>query len=152
VSEEKSNMERFAEAELARIGMPEGCAGIEADMRKCILDLVKMFSSQGHSGMSGSYCLGVVKKLLAWEPVTPLTGAEDEWGEISEGIFQNKRCSRVFKDSKNGHAYDIEGYVFKNQFGHTYTNSYSRRLVVFPYTPITEYVEVYERSEEDAPG
>jgi len=95
-----------------------------------------------------------------FEPLVPLTGEDWEWTETSEGVFQNKRCSHVFKqaDRFDGQAYDIDGIVFyewherdldpdepgypgKTRFKSHYTSSESRVPVTFPYTPIKNYVE-----------
>lgn len=65
----------------------------------------------------------------------------DEWTEASEGVFQNRRCSRVFKDAA-GSAYDINGKVFVEPNGVGFTSSDSRVPVTFPYVPATEYVNV----------
>lgn len=116
-----------------------------AEMAKDILAIVEMFGNQGHSGFSAAYAIGVVEKLLRFEPVKPLTGDEDEWNDISEfsgnPTWQNKRCSRVFKDA-DGRAYDIDGRVFREPNGACFTSRDSRVYIEFPYTPKTEYVDV----------
>src|SRR3546814_11262809 len=57
------------------------------------------------------------------------------------GTQQNKRCPHVFRD-KDGTAYDIDGKVFVEESGGSYTNRDSRVEVSFPYVPHTEYVQV----------
>src|SRR5262249_2110210 len=84
--------------------------------RDAVLELVETFAEQGHSGFSAAWTLGVAKKLMAFEPLSPLTGDDDEWTDIGEmngsPCWQNKRCSHVFKDG-DGRAYDIQGRVFR---------------------------------------
>ena len=93
--------------------------------------------------------------LAEFEPLVPLTGEDWEWSDVSEfggrddgPLYQNKRCSHVFKDSKG--AYDIDGIVWYDW--HTdektgerhkvhFTSRDSRVPVTFPYTPKTEYIE-----------
>jgi hypothetical protein len=53
--------------------------------------------------------------LLQHKPLSPLTGADDEWQDIgtdNDGntIYQNKRASSVFK--QNEQAYWMDGIVF----------------------------------------
>lgn len=108
-----------------------------------ILELLSVFSKQGHSGFSAPYCIDVFTKLAKFEPLCPLTGSDDEWSEVDNGLWQNKRCGRVFKGS-DGKAYDIDGKVFREPNGCCYTNKDSRVYVTFPYTPTTEYVNVPE--------
>jgi hypothetical protein len=88
-----------------------------------------------------------------FQPLTPLTGEDWEWNEASEGVFQNKRCSHVFKqaDRFGGQAYDIDGKVFwswqeTDEFGALtkdfYSNSDCFVPISFPYTPKREVVFV----------
>ena len=90
----KSNLVKHAERELEFMNDGEE---INQWMRKDILQIVKVFSKQGHSGGSAPYAIKMISTLLSFEPIRPLTGEDGEWNEVSEGLFQNKRCSRVFK-------------------------------------------------------
>lgn len=109
-----------------------------------VLELIRVFSEQGHSGFSAPLCIRMFSRLANFEPLSPLTGEDDEWQEIGDGVFQNKRCSHVFKDKDrfNGQAYDINGRVFKMPDGSCYTNGDSFVPITFPYKPSTEYVDV----------
>ena len=111
------------------------------------LELVNAFAEQGHSGMSASMMADVVDKLFRFKPLTPLQGADDEWNEAGEGIWQNNRCSHVFKGA-DGSAYDINGKVFREPSGACYTSGESRVPVTFSYTPSTEYVDVPAETTE----
>lgn len=108
------------------------------------VQLMKLFALQGHSGYSARLQTDLFEKVSRWEPLTPLTGADDEWVKHDYGhevTYQNTRCSHVFKDA-DGNAYDITGRVFREPSGACYTSSDSRVPVTFPYTPKTEYVDV----------
>ena len=146
----------YAASELDRIGMHEG-DDINGVMRKHLIHMVEEFSKEGHSGFSANYALQCLTKLLNYKPLSPLTGDDDEWTDVSdlsgETMFQNKRYSAVFKNGKDGEAYNIGGKVFWSwaidqetgrEFKSYYTSSNSRTLVEFPYTvpdePIYEYV------------
>ena len=145
-----------AEYELDLIGMKdEGDDDMNIAMRKHILHMIEEFSEEGHSGFSAPYAISILSKLLKYEPLTPLTGDDSEWVDVSEmngnTLYQNKRSGRVFKD--NDGAYDIEGKVFWDWFtdeetGEKYKSYYtgreSRVPVEFPYVPTT----VYEESNE----
>lgn len=140
-----------AERELDLMGMQDD-GDMNGMMRRHILHMVKEFSSEGHSGFSASYAIQVLEKLLKFEPITPLTGEDWEWSDVSEisgdTLYQNARCGHVFKD-KDG-AYDIDGKVFWSwmtdeetgeKFKSHYTDRESRVPVTFPYTPTTIYEE-----------
>lgn len=109
-----------------------------------VLELLEVCGKQGHSGFSASYCIDMFKKLASYEPLVPLSGDDDEWNEVGDGVFQNNRCSHVFKqaDRFDGQAYDIDGRIFREPNGCCYTSRDSCVPVTFPYTPKREYVDV----------
>lgn len=112
---------------------PGQAPGPDKWIPEAVLELIETFAKQGHSGSSAPYVADVFHKLARYEPLTPLTGKDDEWMEVGPGVFQNKRCSHIFKEG--GKAYDIQGIVFEDQFGGHYTNRDSRLPVIFPCNP-----------------
>ena len=103
-----------------------------------------------------------------------MSGEDAEWIEITEGVWQNKRCSHVFK-GKNGVAYDASGYVFwswrerllepneegfpgMKRFKSYFTSNMSRKLITFPCLPPkpecieVESFEVNKEGNEREPG
>lgn len=151
-------MIEFSKRELDIIGMTEDSPDeINRMMRESILNIILVFSNSGFSGFSASYAVNVLEKLLRFDPLTPLTGEDDEWVDVSgygDGTphYQNKRASRVFKDA-DGSAYDIDGKVFWDWYTDPetgvkskshFTCRESRVAVEFPYTPTTVYEERIE--------
>jgi hypothetical protein len=153
--EQNSSLIRHARAEFRAAGWTDDDDEFKDDMQKMIcddvLDLLVAFSIQGHSGTTASYAINLFKTLASFEPIVPLTGEDWEWVNVADGVFQNKRCSRVFKQTGrfNGQAYDIEGIVFyewcKDENGVPYkshfTSKESQVPVTFPYIPKTQYKE-----------
>lgn len=113
-------------------------------MNRQLLQILAVFTLHGHSGFSASYATSVLEKLMRFEPLRPLAGTDDEWVDHGNGMFQNKRCSRVFKqaDRFSGQPYDINGRVFREPSGLCFTNGDSFVPITFPYTPTTEIVDV----------
>lgn len=143
-----------AETELDFIGLKDD-GDMNGAMRKHILHMIEEFSKEGHSGFSASYAASCLEKLMRYEPLAPLTGEDWEWVDVGEQnggpLWQNKRCSKIFKD-KDG-AYDIDAIVWyewvtDEETGEKYkthfTNRESHVRVEFPYTPKTEYREWVE--------
>lgn len=153
----------FAISELDRIGLgnndPTG-EDMDYMMREHILRMVDEFSKEGHSGFSASYALAILKKLLAFKPLTPLTGEDDEWQHVYDDddgpVYQNKRLSSVFKSVSMG-AYDIDGRVFWEWYTDDdgkkskvyFTSKGSAVPVEFPYEPPEEPIYEYRPSEDD---
>lgn len=141
-----SNLVKHAEVEMKVAGLYDEDAGYGGMMPEAVMELVKVFSEQGHSGFSANLCLSIFNKVARFEPLAPLTGEDDEWREVEDGLWQNKRCSHVFRGS-DGRAYDIHGRTFREPNGACYTGPGSRVYVEFPYTPTTEYVDVDAKKE-----
>jgi len=140
------NSEIYAREELQRAGWFDDDAMYGDMMPNAVLSMIRQFSDEGHSGMSAGIAVNLFKDLAMFEPLTPLTGGDDEWIECGEGIFQNKRCSHVFKE--NDQAYDIDGRVFREPDGMCFTNRDSRVNIAFPYIPKREYVDVPESKQD----
>ena len=109
-----------------------------------LLELMETFCGQGHSGSSAPYVVDLFAKLALYKPLSPLTGADDEWLDNGGDDLQNVRASHVFKNKATGAAYDIRGRVFRHPDGACFTSADSRVPVTFPYTPNAEYVDVDE--------
>ena len=157
-----SNTEKHALTEFKAAGGLDDDGNYIDEMQEAIcnhvLELIKVFSDEGHSGSTAPYTIDLFKKLAMFEPIVPLTGEDWEWIEIAREmsgsnngtVYQNKRCSRVFKDDDG--AYDIDGKVFYNwytnengkRFKSYYTSRDSRVPVTFPYIPTTVYEETVE--------
>ena len=149
---EKSNVLAHAQRELAilesKVDVKNDSPGAVA-MQKCmtnnLLEMLAVFATQGHSGMSASYATRAITQLLDYKPLTPIWGTEDEWMEIGrdmvDGVcYQNRRHSSVFKDDHR--AYQSGGVVFKEPNGSCYSSGASRQTVEFPYVPMVIYVDV----------
>lgn len=100
-----SNMINFAKKEMDIIGLTDE-EEMNGTMRKHILHMVEEFGDEGHSGFSASYALSILQKVLAFKPLSPLTGEDSEWMDVGRGddLYQNKRYSSVFKEGKDGEA------------------------------------------------
>ena len=144
-----SNLVDYAKDELKRIGMIDSGEAYNDWATKAILDLIELFASQGHSGFSAPYVASMFHRLAMFKPASPLTGEDDEWNEVGIGILQNNRYPAVFKDIKDGTAYNAEGKVFSDDGGETwYTCRDSRVNVTFPYVVPDKPERVYRNKEE----
>ena len=151
-----SNYESHAWVEFKAAGWVDENNKFNDEMQEAIcmnvLKLLEVFEEEGHSGSSAPYAINLFEKLAKFEPIAPITGDDWEWNEVSNGVFQNKRCSHVFKqaDRFDGQPYDIDAVVFwewytdkesGEKFKSYYTSSDSFKPITFPYTPKREYVE-----------
>lgn len=124
--------------------LPASTDEMQTLMNQQLRELILVFSTHGHSGFSASYATSALEKLLRFQPLRPLTGESGEWNEVSPDVWQNNRCSHVFKqaDRFDGQAYDLDGRVFREPNGACFTNCDSMTPITFPYTPTRVYVDV----------
>lgn len=126
-----------------------------------VLELLEVFSKQGHSGFSAAYVINLFSKLAKHEPLTPIMCTDDEWSDIGEemgtDIYQNNRCSAVFKNGKNGKPYYLDAIVWRNQKGVTFTGTvlnskkekiYSYQTIRIPFNSKTFYIDVIEPPDD----
>ena len=153
-----------AKMELQIAGAFDKDSDYQGAIGEAVMELIEVFSKQGHSGMSAPYVAGLFHKLAKYEPLVPITGKDEEWGEVSffekKEIFQNKRCSALFKDGKDGRPYYIDAIIKRDQRGVTWTgrawlssedwvNSDRTKMIgskcyikSFPFTPKSFYIDV----------
>jgi hypothetical protein len=120
-----------ARAELERVNFGEGDSAV-------MLGLLRTFFGQWDSGGGVSVASEVLARLIAGQPLTPLTGGPDEWHDpLGDGLLlQNVRCGTVFK-SPDGTTWDASGP--------------DPIPVEFPYNPATRQVEmpIYQVTVDD---
>lgn len=119
------NMIEFAKNELEIAGFFDKDADYGGMIGDDVMELIKVFAEQGHSGCSAGLVSSLFGKLSKYKPITPLTFKDDEWNEVSNGVYQNKRNSCVFKESPDGRPYYIDAYVKKTPNGHCWSGMLS---------------------------
>jgi hypothetical protein len=78
-----SDLVAHAKHELDLLGLDDPKNDFYGGMtRDAVLELVRVFANQGHSGMSAPLVIGMIEKLMQFEPLSPLTGAPEEWNEL----------------------------------------------------------------------
>lgn len=140
------------ELELAGYHADDKEEGPNKWLRESILELLKVFGEQRHSGMSAPFAISQFTRLACHKPLTPLTGEESEWG-TDASPEQNNRFTSVFR-KKDGSAYWADGIVFWEWFQPEegekcksyFTCRDSRAQVTFPFT-VPDDPEYRERNE-----
>ena len=157
-----NNYQKHAIREFQAAGWTDENGKFKDEMQEAICDgvmkLLELFDQEGHSGSSAPYAINLFKTLARFEPITPLTGADDEWNECGDGVYQNKRMSSVFKqaDRFDGKAYWLDGKVFwewaiyeGEPFKSYYTSADSRVVIDFPWTKPESPEYVYKQSDAE---
>ena len=91
-----------ARVELKRAGLFDRDSVYEGAIGDAVMELLRVFARQGHSGASAYLTADLFVRLVRGEVLTPLTSDPAEWREVADGVWQNTRDSRAF--SNNGGA------------------------------------------------
>lgn len=91
-----------------------------------VVNFLNEFYDRYDSGGAVWAMTDALNRLIKGQPLTSLTGEDDEWMEVGPSVFQNRRCGTVFKDEE-GRCYDID--------------TPGRPTITFPYDPMTKMVE-----------
>jgi hypothetical protein len=86
----------------------------DEDFNEHVLNVIDAFASYGHSGCSAQYTIPLIHQLLQFKPLTDITSAPDEWMEVAELLWQNKRRSSTFSRDGGITWYDIEDAALNN--------------------------------------
>ena len=117
---------------------------------KAVMELIEVFAKQGHSGMSAPYVISIFEKVANFKPLIGITGKDEEWGAVRDlGVggswYQNKRCSAIFKDGKDGRPYYIDAIVKRDQNGTCWSGfawlseeDYKTGDVICPFSTYTQ--------------
>lgn len=154
-----------AKLELQIAGAFDKDSAYDGAIGEAVLELIEVFAKQGHSGNSAAIVRHMFNLLADYKPLIPITGKDEEWGDVrdlgsGEPWYQNKRCSALFKDGKDGRPYYIDAIVKRDQRGITWSgrawlneedwlNGDRSKMIdkrgyikSFPFTPKTFYIDV----------
>lgn len=103
----------YATEEVRRAGLLDADSDYDGEAGKAVIELVKMFAAQGHSGFSASLVLSAFDKVARFQPLTPITSNPDEWMNVSEysggnPVWQSRRNPSLFSNDGGQTWYDID--------------------------------------------
>ena len=130
----------YAQDELKRAGWFDKDSDYAGLVGPAVIEMMKQFAEEGHSGYSAHLVLGIFERLASYRPLTPLDNPTKnyEYHDVSEHsgtapgtTLQSTRKSSVFSEDGGKTWYDIDVRVpkWKRLFG------VRRAYVSFPYMP-----------------
>lgn len=122
-----------------------------------VIELMTVLHNQGHTGFSVQWILSLFNRLVDYKPLTELTGADEEWKDVSsyygnkKNVQQNKRCPSIFRENNdNSTAHNVEGKIFTNDGGKSWWSSNDSNVpVTFPYANFDFPEKVYLNPKEE---
>lgn len=154
----KTNTAKFAERELEILKEAQPDSLILPFTNE-VLALCEKFGDSGQSGGSAPFTAGAISRglhaLLLQRPISPITGEDDEWDDVSSAnggnpLWQNKRCSAIFKTVIDKPYYQ-DAISWKEPDGDTFHGrawldnqeiTSWQPVNSFPFSPKTFYVDV----------
>lgn len=117
-----SNLVKHAEHELKLAGLFDKDSDYDSMLGDAVLELVKVFAKQGHSGFSAHQTLKIFNEVANFKPLTPIGKSKDEWMHIqglltedgNEELWQNTRRSSTFSRDGGKTWYDIDDAKLNN--------------------------------------
>lgn len=92
-----------AEHELRAAGLFDEDSDYDGWLGESVLELVRTFAAQGHSGFSAYSTIDLFERVATYRALTPITSNPDEWAHIDEdvwgepgGIWQSRRQPDLF--------------------------------------------------------
>lgn len=115
-----SNLVKHAEYELKLAGLLDKDSDYDGMLGEAVLELVKVFAKQGHSGFSAHQTLQIFNEVANYRPLTPIGKSKDEWMDVTDmgadgkGLWQNKRRGTTFSRDAGKTWYDIDDESLNN--------------------------------------
>lgn len=131
--------------ELKLAGLFDKDSDYDGMIGEAVKELLEVFGKQGHSGVSAQRTANIFRKLVKGDILIPIKEDDKNWVDCGNGVFQNARCSALFKDKK-GVNY-LNAIVWQGQKSHdTFTGTVdgisSCQYIKFPFLPKTFYIDV----------
>ena len=97
------SLTEHAKRELQLAGMFDDDSDYGGDIGRDVMDLIEVFSKQGHSGGSAQLTLAIFEKVANYQNLTELSPDQNEWNDVSEisgyapnTMWQSKRRPDAF--------------------------------------------------------
>jgi hypothetical protein len=102
-----------AERELRAAGLFDEDSDYGGMLGPDVLELVRTFAAQGHSGCSAHIAIDLFRRVASYQILTPLKNPmiSGEYMEVSGGVLQSTRKSSVFSNDAGKTWHDIDKRV-----------------------------------------
>ena len=108
----------YAQDELKRHGLFDKDSDYDGMLGTAVMDLITVFSIQGHSGASAYMVSELFNKLSRYEPLSALTNDPSEWLDYGESNFlQSTRRPDAFSADGGKTYYCLDEPKKRNWYG-----------------------------------
>jgi hypothetical protein len=107
-SSEDSNLVAHAKRELEIAGLFDKDSAYDGMIADCVMQLMAVLSSQGHSGGSADMTIGIFGAVSRYKPLTPITSSPDDWSQPVDDMWQCKRQGDLFSYDAGKTWYSVD--------------------------------------------
>lgn len=117
---EEMSLVKHAEHELRLAGLFDKDSDYDGMLGDAVLELVKVFAKQGHSGFSAHTTLRIFNEVANFKNLTPIGSTKDEWMDVTgmtadgKGTWQNRRRGTTFSRDGGKTWYDMDNPKLNN--------------------------------------
>ena len=159
-----SKLTKFAENELKihKSLIDKNDKSIILPYREEILSIIKKFDKQGYDEQGTIFAAKVIgtaiRNLLMEEIISPIIGDDNEWVLVTHTLYQNNRCSNVFKESKDAQPHYLDAIHWRLSDGRLYAGKaldsnnniiQSKQYINLPFSPHTFIIDVTSKDENN---
>lgn len=108
-----SSLVQHAERELRAAGLFNKDSDYNGMLGESVVELVKVFAAQGHSGYSAHCAIDLFKRVASYQLLSPMKHPKTtgEFMDVGNGLLQSTHKSSVFSDDGGVRWYDIDKRV-----------------------------------------
>lgn len=104
-----------AEMELRKAGLFDKDSDYEGMLGDAVLELMKVFAAQGHSGFSSQCARELFNQLADYKALSPITDDPNEWMDVADyfspenpAVWQNRRDPSLFSNDGGKTYYSVD--------------------------------------------
>lgn len=103
-----SNLVMHAQRELELAGLFDEDSDYEGMLAEAVVDLIRVFAAQGHSGFSAHGTIDLFQRLASYQNLTPLDSSPSMWNEVGDGVWQSNRRPDAFSTDRGQTWYYLD--------------------------------------------
>lgn len=150
---EETPLVEHARREMEFVGLFDVDADYGGMIPNAVLELMNVFSKQGHSGYSASLVASLWYRLAQFKPLTDVTLDPAEWMDVSENILPPEKIKageKIWQNIRDGSVFSTDGgKTWKNYESNTEGKSITKEEALYGIGKGTEEAEDNDQDQTD---
>lgn len=111
-TEEESREVKRAQYEIDLVGLSDQDSDYGGMIGDAVMQLIKLFSAQSHSGFSASMTGSIFYRLVQGKALTPVTNDPSEWLDVTEIMYDKEviaKGNKIWQNTRQGSVFSKDG-------------------------------------------